>query len=223
MSAKDGRDDAADAEVEQRPGRMLAARAAAEILARDEDLRPCDRPACSARSRRLLAGGIVADLVEQVLAEPGPLDRLQELLRDDLVGVDVDLRERGGDAGQRRELLHGRGPKCWFAAWFNPIRSHRKAHIGPYRHTGSTPTPRAIKIACGGHTAAANPARRHREAHRSQYPLDHGRFGHADLLDGLRGVRTGGSVALHVRRDARGAAGPDRRATIGAFWSRSSA
>ena len=41
-----GRDHAADAEIEQRPGRMLARRAAAEIVAGDEDLAPCDRPAC---------------------------------------------------------------------------------------------------------------------------------------------------------------------------------
>ena len=43
MSANDGRDHAADAEVEQRPGRVLARAAAAEILAGDQDLRRCDR------------------------------------------------------------------------------------------------------------------------------------------------------------------------------------
>src|SRR5262249_52879391 len=45
-------------------------------------------------------------LVEQVLAETRALDRLQELLGDDHVGVDIDHRERRRDAGQRGELLH---------------------------------------------------------------------------------------------------------------------
>src|SRR5262249_330945 len=36
--AERGRDHAADAEIHQRPGRVLAARAAAEIVARDQDL-----------------------------------------------------------------------------------------------------------------------------------------------------------------------------------------
>jgi hypothetical protein len=39
MSAKGRRDHAADAEIQQRPGRVFARRAAAEIVARDEDLR----------------------------------------------------------------------------------------------------------------------------------------------------------------------------------------
>jgi len=40
-------------------------------------------------------------------AETGPLDRLQELFRDDHIGVDIDHIQRGGDASQRGELIHG--------------------------------------------------------------------------------------------------------------------
>ena len=45
------RDDAADAEIEQRPGRVLAARAAAEVLAGDQDLRVAVGRLVRARNR----------------------------------------------------------------------------------------------------------------------------------------------------------------------------
>ena len=107
------RDHAADAEVEQRPGRVLARRAAAEVLAGDEDLSPCGRPGLfSTKSATSLPSCVVAHLVEQVLAEPGALDGLQELLGDDHVGVDVDQRQRRRHPGQLGELVHGDGPSA---------------------------------------------------------------------------------------------------------------
>ena len=78
-----GGDHAADAEVEQRPGRVLARGAAAEVLARHQDLRLAVGRLVEHEVGLLLALLVVAQLVEQVLAEPGALDGLQELLGDD--------------------------------------------------------------------------------------------------------------------------------------------
>src|SRR6266851_616504 len=99
-------DDAADAEIEQRPRGMLAARAAAEIGPGDDDL-------------GVLVGRLVEDeilllavrrpahFVEEAFLQAGALDGLQEVLGDDHVGVDIDHRQRCGDAAQRREFFHG--------------------------------------------------------------------------------------------------------------------
>jgi hypothetical protein len=78
MSAKRGGDHAADAEIEQRPRRVLARGAAAEIVAGDEDLRVCDRPAVEHEVRVLAAVLLVTHFGEQALAEAGALDGLQD-------------------------------------------------------------------------------------------------------------------------------------------------
>jgi spore maturation protein CgeB len=101
------RDHAPDAPVEERPRRMLARGAAAEIVACDENLR-----AGIGRliERKVGVGRAVRpprDLGEEPFAEAGALDRLQVVLRDDHVGVDVDHREGRCDGGQCRERLHG--------------------------------------------------------------------------------------------------------------------
>ena len=87
-----GRDDAADAEIQQRPGRVLARRAAAEILEGDEDLRAADSGSWfRTKSGRSLPSPSIAQRIEQVLAEAGTLDGLQEPRRNDLVGVDFAI------------------------------------------------------------------------------------------------------------------------------------
>ena len=65
------RDHAADAEVEKRPGRVLAARPAAEVLARDEDLRLAVGRAVQHEVGDLVPVGVEAHLVEEVRAEAG--------------------------------------------------------------------------------------------------------------------------------------------------------
>ena len=85
-----GRDDRLEAVVLERPRRVLARRAAAEVAAR--------RPGSG--SARQLPAGLLAPVVEEELAEAGALDPLQELLGDDLVGVDVGAVEQR-DAGPR--------------------------------------------------------------------------------------------------------------------------
>src|SRR3546814_6441478 len=95
-----------DAGVEQRPGSMLAAGAAAEVLACEQDLSvPVGR---LVQHEALLGPALLveAHLVEQPLLEAGALHRLQELLRDDRVADDVDQRQGRGDAGEGGELLY---------------------------------------------------------------------------------------------------------------------
>src|SRR5262245_18387035 len=75
-----GRDHAADAEVEQRPGRVLAARAAAEILGVDQDPGLAIRRLVEHEVRLLAAVVAIAQLGEQDLAAAGAPDRLQVLL-----------------------------------------------------------------------------------------------------------------------------------------------
>src|SRR5215213_4317389 len=95
-------DHAPEARIDQRPGRMLARGAATEVLACEQDagalvLRPVQH-----ELRIVAPGG------EQAWREAGALDRLQVLLRDDLVGVDVGAVERCHQSIQYRELIHQR-------------------------------------------------------------------------------------------------------------------
>src|SRR5690606_33020182 len=101
-----GRDHAAYAEVEQRPWRMLAARAAAEIVAGDEDLGVAIGRLVEHEIGVFAAVLVEAHLREQALAEAGALDGLQIILRDDHVGVDIDDRQRRRDAREFREFVH---------------------------------------------------------------------------------------------------------------------
>src|SRR5436190_5173198 len=89
-----------EAVVVERPRRVLAGRAAAEVPAGDEDasavvLRPPQ-----------LELGVLHPVVEEELAVPGALDALEELLRDDLVGVDVGPVEYGNATLDAAQLPH---------------------------------------------------------------------------------------------------------------------
>ena len=98
MSANDGAMTTRKPAVEQRPGGMLARRAAAEVHAGDEDRRAGVVRLVQHERRIALPRPPV---VEQERAEARSLDPLQELLRDDLIGVDVVAR-----SGATR-------PRCW--------------------------------------------------------------------------------------------------------------
>src|SRR5687768_11187115 len=95
-----GRDHAAEAVFQQCPGRVLARRAAAEILAREQDARALVLRPVEHEVR------ILAPLGEQAHRVARALDRRQVLLWDDLVGVDVGPVERRHDAVQDGELVH---------------------------------------------------------------------------------------------------------------------
>src|SRR5687768_14044923 len=94
------RDHAAKAVVHQRPRRVLARGAAAEILAREQDLRSLEARLVEDELRVLAPGA------EQAFGEADALDRSQVLLRDDLVGVDVGAVERRDQRVQHGELHH---------------------------------------------------------------------------------------------------------------------
>src|SRR3954451_13717419 len=95
-------DDDVEAVVLQRPGGVLARRAAAEVAPGEQD---------AALLVVQLEVGILAPVEEEELAEAGALDPLQELLRDDLVGVDVVAVEHDGGRRDGLEALHA------FAKW----------------------------------------------------------------------------------------------------------
>src|SRR5258708_8648189 len=109
------RDQRTEAKVVQRPGCVLARGAAAEILARKQNLRALvarlvqDEIGIWLPSGRLhswLAMIQITPGVEKIDAEPRAPDGFQELLRDDGVGVDVGAIQRRNQAFHLGEFLH---------------------------------------------------------------------------------------------------------------------
>ena len=87
------RDDDVEAVVLQRPGGMLAGGAAAEVAAGDQDPGAGELGLVELEAGPLVAIVVEAPIEERVLAIARPLDALEELLRDDLVRVDVGTVE----------------------------------------------------------------------------------------------------------------------------------
>src|SRR5690606_8804775 len=97
------RDDGAEAILVQRPRRMFARRATAEVLTRQQHAgalvaREVQPEVLVHRALRTILVGLaniqVAPCIEQVRSEAGALDGLQKLLGDDLVGIDVGAVQR---------------------------------------------------------------------------------------------------------------------------------
>ena len=103
---KRGRDHTANAEIKKRPRRMLTRRSAAEIVARHQNLRTAIGGLVQHEIGNLIALAVKAHLVKQVLSQARSLNRLQELLGNDHVRVDVDQGHRCGNAGQFGEFFH---------------------------------------------------------------------------------------------------------------------
>ena len=101
-----GCDDAANAEIEQRPGGVLSARPAAEILRADQDLGVAVWGLVEDEIRVFAAVRTKPDLLEQPFRQAGALDRLQIDRRKDLVGVEIVDRQRRRDPGQGGEFVH---------------------------------------------------------------------------------------------------------------------
>ena len=91
------RDHGPEAVVGQSPRGMLAAGAAAKVPPRQEDARPGRRRLVELELRVRRAVGQEPPVEEQILAKPRPLDPLEELLGNDLVGIDVGPVEGGDD------------------------------------------------------------------------------------------------------------------------------
>ena len=109
------RDQRAKAVIQKRPRRVLARAATAEIPARKKDRRALiarliqHEIGIAPTFGRVLSGLAVVQItpfVEQVRTEARPLDRLQKLLRDDRVRVDVGAIERRNDSGVNSKRFH---------------------------------------------------------------------------------------------------------------------
>src|SRR5579871_1149724 len=105
-----GCDDGAEAVLVDGPGGMLAGAATAEVLLGDEDLGTLVLGLVEDKVRvGLASGGAVLDaapVVEEEVAVASALDALEKLLGDDLVGVDVRQRQRGGGGGKDIDGFH---------------------------------------------------------------------------------------------------------------------
>jgi hypothetical protein len=101
---------------------VLARRAAAEIVAGDQDFGFAVGGLVEHEIRVLAAVVAIALLGEQAGAQPGALDGFEILLGDDHVGVDIDHLQRRCDAFERGELVHRTGPWIGETALFMPVR-----------------------------------------------------------------------------------------------------
>src|SRR5690554_432796 len=116
------RDDGAEAVLVQRPGGVLAGRTAAEVLAGQQHAgtlvaREVQHEVRVDRAGAAVLTGLahvqVAPLVEQVGTEAGALDRLEKLLGNDLVGVDIGTVQRADQAGVLGKGFHVSCPQAW--------------------------------------------------------------------------------------------------------------
>jgi hypothetical protein len=85
---------------------MFAARSAAEILTRDQNLRTLVARIVEHELRYRIARRRLPPVEEKKIAVSGALDALQKLLGNDLVRVDVRAVERRGQCGECLERLH---------------------------------------------------------------------------------------------------------------------
>ncbi len=103
-----GGDDRLEPVIGQRPDGMFAAAAAAEIAPRDQDRGPLYVRPVELEVRVGRPVVVKPPVEKQKLAEPRPLDPLQELLGNDLIGIHIRPVHRRHDAGVLRERLHRR-------------------------------------------------------------------------------------------------------------------
>src|SRR6185436_19227043 len=110
VAAKDVGDrsahDGANPEVEQRPRRVLARRAAAEVVAADEHARAAILGLVQNEVRKLAAVLSVAPVVEQILAETLFRRGREKARRNDLVGVDVVVRQHDSSRANVFDRFH---------------------------------------------------------------------------------------------------------------------
>ena len=122
--------------LRQRPGRMLARTAAAEVVARQQNLARLRLGLVQDEIRLRLALGIVAPVAEKLIAQPVLRNGLQKSRRDDLIGIDVVDR-----ASSTMRLSNG----------VNVFHYSKLPHVGD--HAGDAPSG-------GGQRAGQERARR---------------------------------------------------------------
>ncbi|MNZ77915.1 hypothetical protein D3C78_964710 [compost metagenome] len=124
------RDDGTEAVLFQRPGRVLAGGAATEVLAGEEHAgalvtREVQHEVLVHRTPGVVLVRLtdvqVAPLVEQVRAKTGAFDRFEELLGDDLVGVDVGTIQR-----RDKTCVLGKGSHGYCTPWINSRTSMKR-------------------------------------------------------------------------------------------------
>src|SRR5438128_22544 len=100
------RQDRAEAVLAERPDRVFARRAAAEVLPGEEDARAPGVGVVELEVRVRTTVGPEAPVVEQGGSEPGAFHPLEELLRNDLVGIHVGARQGRQPTGVTHEGFH---------------------------------------------------------------------------------------------------------------------
>src|SRR5208282_1539875 len=100
------RDHRAEARVIERPHRVFARTAAAEVVAREQNRRALIARLVQRKIFVLAAVGIEPPVDEQSLLEAGTHHRFQKLLGDDLIGIDVGAIQRRDHPAEILELLH---------------------------------------------------------------------------------------------------------------------
>uniref|UniRef100_A0A0N4Z3R2 BZIP domain-containing protein n=1 Tax=Parastrongyloides trichosuri TaxID=131310 RepID=A0A0N4Z3R2_PARTI len=101
-----GGDDAADAEIRQGPGRVLAAGAAAEIIQRDQHPRLVPRRLIQNEVRTRPIIRVEPQGMQQDAPQPGPRHALQKAAGDQFIGVDIGDGQGRRDGVQGDERLH---------------------------------------------------------------------------------------------------------------------
>src|SRR2546429_2246203 len=99
-------EDRAEAILAEGPDCMFARRAAAEVLPGEEDARAPGAGVVQLEVRVRTTVGSEAPVVEQGGPEPGAFHTLEELLRNDLVGIHVGARQSRQPTGMTHEGLH---------------------------------------------------------------------------------------------------------------------
>src|SRR2546422_8507454 len=127
------REDRAEAVLAERPDRVLARRTATEVLPGEEDARPPRNGVVELEVRIRSAVGPESPVVEQCRPEAGALHPLQELLRNNLVGIHVGARQGRQPTGVTHEGLH-----------------HRSAGSPPHFRTSTIRPATAAAAAMGG-------------------------------------------------------------------------
>src|SRR5580658_10042522 len=96
----------AESELSERPGSVFARAAAAEVIARQQDLRACYSGLVENEIGLWIALRVIAPIVKQLLVKAQFRRSLQEARGNNLIGIDIINRERNHAAFEVSEGLH---------------------------------------------------------------------------------------------------------------------
>ena len=98
--------DGAESEISERPDRMFAGRSATEILGRYQDAGTAIARLVQEEIGNFLSGRLATPIVKKKLAKASPLDSLEELLGNDLIGINVGAIKRCDQSSVGSKWLH---------------------------------------------------------------------------------------------------------------------